>query len=108
MLKRYQVLLEHWMADHVKDMAERYDMSFSEMLRCVLSIKIIELVEINCPKYKSNVNKKNLENSVKLGNLDKMDREKFHRALSKVYFETQKAIEYFYEQECKKAKKEKA
>lgn len=106
MLKRYQVLLEDWMADHVKDVAGRYDLSFSEMIRCLLSMKIIELVEDNCPRYKSNIDKRNMERYIKIGNLEKMNREHFHKALSKVYFETQKAIEQFYKQDSRKAKEE--
>ncbi|MFH1045340.1 MAG: hypothetical protein V1727_00060 [Candidatus Omnitrophota bacterium] len=98
MLKRYQVLLEDWVADHIKDIAESYDLSFSEMLRCLLSTHIIELIEIRT-KYKSNVNWEKHRQFVKAKGVAEMDSAQFHKALSKLYFETQKAIEYFYEHE---------
>ena len=101
MLKRYQVLLEDWMVDHIKDMAGRYDMSFSEMLRVLLSAHTLELIELTT-RYKSKIDWKRHEKFVKAGNLDHMERSEFHKALSKLYFETQKAIENFYILEKKK------
>ncbi len=36
MLKRYQVLLPDWLEDYVKLLADKYDLSFSEIIRTII------------------------------------------------------------------------
>ncbi|MFC1666587.1 hypothetical protein ACFL0P_01775 [Candidatus Omnitrophota bacterium] len=94
MLKRHQVLLSDWQADHYKLVAIKYDVSFSEMLRMALCIDIMFATHRVFPSHKWSVDMKKLDSMLKKENiLESMGREKFHQFLSKLYFETRKATE---------------
>ena len=41
MLKRYQVLLPDWLEDNIKEIAEIFDLSFSEIIRLELCFAIL-------------------------------------------------------------------
>ena len=97
MLKRYQVLLEDWQADHYKLVAQKYDVSFSEMIRMALCIDIMHATRIAFPKHKWSVDFKLLEDAIKNRNIIETEgSEKFHVFLSKIYFETRKATEVWH------------
>ena len=94
MLKRYQILLEDWMADHYKLIADKYDVSFSEMVRMALCVDILSATRVTFPKYKPKIDDKKMEEAVKRGDIiDTIGAEKFHSFLSNIYFETRKATE---------------
>ena len=52
MLKRQQVLLDHWTTEHLKGISEKYDISFSEAIRILLALQIPRMVSIAYPKIK--------------------------------------------------------
>ena len=104
MLKRYQLLLNDWLADHIKKMAKRYGTSFSELLRAIAYLEYISLIEIEYPQYKDKLDKELLNKQIKSGNLDAMGKEQFRLSISKLNFEARKAIDFFNTQEAKKAK----
>lgn len=41
MLKRYQVLLPDWMEEYIKYLVDKYDLSFSEVIRGEICIAIL-------------------------------------------------------------------
>ncbi|RKY31417.1 MAG: hypothetical protein DRP74_04955 [Candidatus Omnitrophota bacterium] len=106
MLKRYQVLLSDWIADYIKFCAEKYDWSFSEALRLILSVEIVSWVSSVYPEYKPKFDSKEL---AKMGK-DYMKRapgkleEEFHKWISLIYFEARKATEFFIAQDNRKKK----
>ena len=103
MLKRYQVLLNGWLGDHLKAIAEKHDLSFSEVIRLGLCLMAGECISKTYPQYKfpdlkAKLHEFNRERDKK----SKVNPEEFHRFLSKVYFETRKAIEFWETEEKKK------
>jgi hypothetical protein len=106
MLKRYQVILEDWLADHIKQMADHYDMSFSESIRAALCLAYIDLIAQAYPKFKPNINREKAKKAIRAGNYDMMGMEDFHKRLSKLYFEARKAIDFYWniQEKNKKAK----
>ena len=105
MLKRYQVLLNDWIADYVKFIAEQYDWSFSEALRLIVSVEIIGWVSEMYPKNRSKLTEKELvaRNKIWLKKPKTLE-EEFHKAISTIYFEARKAVEFYIAQEKKKKK----
>lgn len=105
MLKRYQVLLNDWMADYIKFISEQYDWSFSEALRLVVSVEIIGWVSAMYPKNRSKLTEKELVARSKkwLKKPDTLE-EEFHKAISTIYFEARKSVEFYIAQETKKKK----
>jgi hypothetical protein len=106
MLKRYQILLPEWQANHYKLVSRKYDVSFSEMVRMALCIDIIAATHANLPKYKIDIDENRLKKMMKKRELvGAVQIEEFHSFLSKLYFETRKAAECWVEQENKIKKK---
>ena len=107
MLKRYQVLINEWLADHIKDITEKYDVSFSEAIRLTLCVEFGRHIAKRYPKYKYGITEEEIARmsipSEK--SMGKQELEKRHKFISKVYFEARKAIEYAREQEKKSKKK---
>ncbi|UCC95410.1 MAG: hypothetical protein JSW40_01330 [Candidatus Omnitrophota bacterium] len=94
MLKRYQVLIDDWQADHYKSIAAKYDVSFSEMIRMALCIDIMYATRVVFPQYKWSVDMRMLEKAIKKHDIvGTIGIEKFHSFLSKLYFEVRKATE---------------
>lgn len=105
MLKRYQVLLPDWLEDNIKLFAERYDLSFSEVIRAEICVAILSAVPKVYPEYKPDLTHEEIMKKLLGKNADKMEREEVHRWLSKIYFEARKAVEYRMSKEKKKRKK---
>ena len=105
MLKRYQVLLPDWLEDYVKLVADKYDLSFSEVIRAIMCNWILASVPNIYPELKLGITPKDIYEMVKAEAQDNMKREDMHRMLSKIYFESRKAAEYRIAQEKKKKKK---
>lgn len=104
-LKRYQVLLPDWLEDYIKHAAEKYDMSFSEVIRGELCFAILNIVPRDYPEFKPGITAKEISDiSLEYGK-GKMDREIVLKVMSKIYFEARKAAEYRLSKE-KKQKKE--
>lgn len=107
MLKRYQVILDDWLATEAKKMAVRYNMSFSEIVRAALCSKYLDTVSIAYPQYKSNLGKEEEKLAIKDGHYNNLGKDKFRSGLSRLYFETQKAIEFVNNREAAQPKKQK-
>ena len=103
MLKRYQILLNEWIAEHYKLVSNTYDVSFSEMVRMALCVDIMVATRAMFPHYKWKI-KENLLRDVmrERGILQTMGREQFHKFLSEIYFETRKATELWAQMEEEK------
>jgi hypothetical protein len=105
MLKRYQVLLPEWMEDYIKFLVERYDLSFSEIIRGQLCFSFLNTIINLYPEYKPGITSKNIIEAVRLDIRDEVKQEDLHKLLSKMYFETRKAVEYRMGKEKKPKKK---
>lgn len=105
MLKRYQVLLPDWLEDYIKYLADKYDLSFSEVIRVEVCIAVISTISKLYPDYKLGITPEDILKLIKQDAQENMEREEEHRILSKIYFETRKAIEHRFYVEKKKKKK---
>ena len=107
MLKRYQVLLPDWLEDYIKHLVDKYDMSFSEVIRAEICYSILSGVASVYPDYKLGITAQEISKLSKNYNQDKIERDEMHRVLSKIYFETRKAVEFRLDKERKNIKKNK-
>ncbi|MBN3039201.1 MAG: hypothetical protein JW869_07300 [Candidatus Omnitrophica bacterium] len=105
MLKRYQILLDDWLVSEAKKMAQRYRMSFSEIVRAALCSKYLDCVYLMYPNYDNKIDQDELKKVLKSRSFEKMGREEFQKRLSKLYFEAQKAIEFVNKQEARQSVK---
>ncbi|NIO19799.1 MAG: hypothetical protein GTN76_03425 [Candidatus Aenigmarchaeota archaeon] len=94
MLKRYQVLLPEWLEDYHKFLVDKYDLSFSEVLRIALCIEVLTIVPLLYSEYKAGISAEEISNLIKKKLDEKMDQDELHRFASKIYFEARKAVEY--------------
>jgi len=91
-LKRYQVLLPDWLESYIIQIAELYDLSFSEIIRSEICFSILSSIKLLFPEYKMEITPKEV---LELSTGQKeVETEEKHRLLSKIYFETRKALEY--------------
>lgn len=105
MLKRYQVLLPDWLEDNIKLFADRYDLSFSEVIRAKICVAILAAMPKVYPEYEPGLTLEEIMNMFIGTNAVKMEREEVHRMLSKIYFEARKAVEYRMAKETGQKKK---
>ncbi len=106
MLKRYQVLLNEWLADGIKFVSQKYDISFSEVIRVILCLEFIQGTSLAYPKYKT----KDIDTRIKKiikgrGKNEPLNSETMHKFFSDIYFETRKALEFMMAQQEKPKKK---
>jgi len=94
MLIRNQVLLTKWLEEHMKLIAKRADLSFSEMIRIMLCYGVLRTAPEVFPDCKSKIDKQLLLNLAKEGANLKTPQERKHQLVSQLYFETRKIIEY--------------
>jgi hypothetical protein len=90
MLKRFQVLLEDWQEEYLRLLTDVYDISFSEACRFLFSLGTLNAVEKAFPEYKYRITKEEVKQFID----PKTSQEDRHKLISKLYFETRKAIEY--------------
>jgi len=103
MLKRYQVLINDWLASHIKEVAKKYDMSFSEVIRVLLCLQVGKNITILYKQCRCKMCSAEYKRIIKDKNAKKdLDTEFFHKFLSKLYFETRKAVECWEKQEKNK------
>ena len=94
MLKRYQVLLNDWIEEYIKIVAEKYDLSFSAAIRINICLGILFTIPVINPEYEQTIDKKELlEYSKKAAN-GELKEEEIHQMMSLVLFEARKAVEY--------------
>jgi len=103
MLKRYQVLLEDWQEQYIKNRADKFDLSFSEVIRVDICVAIIAITTTLYPKYKPGISLAKILGELRkqLGKID-IHETSIHRHLSVIYYEARKAAEYRAKQESKK------
>ncbi|MFC1631982.1 hypothetical protein ACFL1I_00755 [Candidatus Omnitrophota bacterium] len=105
MLGRYQILLNDWQADHYKLVAKKYDVSFSEMIRMALCLDIIYATRLAFPKYRTKINDQVLKRVINKRQIaGNMTLAQFHSLLSKIYFESRKATEFWQEKKIKEVR----
>jgi hypothetical protein len=105
MLKKYQVLLQEWLEEHVKYLADRYGLSFSEMIRGQICISTLTAVRHIYPEYKPDITVEEILEMFKEQDKSVLSKDEMHRALSNIYFETRKAIEYWKDKDSERKKK---
>jgi len=104
-LKRYQVLLPDWLEEYIKYLADKYDLSFSEVIRVEICIAIVGTISKLHPEYKFGITPEEILDMIKKAIQENTESDEQHRILSQIYFETRKAIEYRFSQEKKQKKK---
>lgn len=105
MLKNYQVLLPDWLEGYIQYLADRYDLSFSEIIRSEMCFSIPVTMPSIYPEFKPGITVQELFKLRKEYSQDIKEREEMHRLMSKLYFETRKAVEYRLAKEKKLKKK---
>lgn len=94
MLKRYQVMLHHWLEELIEDFNDKYNMSFSTSLRAIMYVGVISMLQNYVKNYQPDYTIQNLISDLKKLEKGKGEIEK-SVILSNLYFETQKAIESY-------------
>jgi hypothetical protein len=95
MSKKFQVVLPDWMEEYLEALAARYDLTISELLRLELSLAFICFVNHFFPEYEGpTFEDLGIPTAKDVPALEKLDRERMHKVLSRFYFEARKAIEY--------------
>ena len=100
--KKYQVLLSNWMEDYIKFVAEKYDINFSAAIRVHMCLGILHVLSILDPENKIDIQSNELLELSKKASKNKLQEEDVHLVLSKVIFETRKAVEYRFSKEKSK------
>lgn len=99
MLKRYQVLLPDWLENYIIYQTKMYDFSFSEIIRLQICLSTLQAMKYFYPEYKSGLVLEEIFTEESLISPENIDRNEILRKISKIYFETRKAIEYRMEKE---------
>ncbi len=105
MLKRYQVLLPDWLEEYTMHLADRYNLSFSEIIRIQICFSTLSAVSSFYPDYKPGATIQEIS-KLALENIESnLSRKELDKLISKLYFETRKAVEYRLKKEKKQKKK---
>ena len=99
--KKYQVLLGNWMEDYLKFICERFDLNFSSVIRVYMCLGILFALSNTQLDYKIDLPKDELLKLSKKVSKDELLEEEIHQLLSKIVFETRKAVEYRLSKEKK-------
>ncbi len=105
MLKRYQVLLPDWLEDYIKIGVETYGFSFSELIRLEVCLSILTQIPALHPEYKPRVNLTDILKAINQVSKEGVNKKKYSRFVSQIYFETRKAVEYRMQKLEEKSKK---
>ena len=92
--KKYQVLLSKWMEDYLIFITEKYDLNFSSAIRVHMCLGILYVISVLNPEYKTDLSNKELAEYSKKAGKNELEEEEAHIMMSKVLFETRKAVEY--------------
>jgi hypothetical protein len=96
-MKTYQVQLPKWLEKYIKHRADLYDLSFSEVIRIQICLTILAFQSVSFPEYKADFSFKDVLERIKKKGKDKDNREETLEFVSKIYFETRKALDYQFE-----------
>jgi len=92
--ERYQVLLDDWLAEYIKFLAERYDLNSSTVIRAHICLAILSTLPALSPEYKPNLANKEVLEIAKKAAKDELEELDVHRILSKILYEARKAVEF--------------
>ena len=93
-LKRYQVMLGDWMEDYVKFVADRYDLTVSEVIRGHMCFGFLYAISMMYPEYELKLDNEKFGDLSKKMNQTDFDIEEFDQFRSKIIFEARKAVEF--------------
>ncbi len=99
MQKRYQVLIPDWLEEYIKWGVKKYKLSFSELIRLEICQAVLSYINERYPEYKTGFSMKSFLDGLRNYEKGEMDREALDKTISKIYFETRKAIEYRFSKE---------
>ncbi len=91
---RYQVLLDDWLADYIKFLTEKFDLSTSSVIRTNICVAILYTTQLLYPEFKHTISEKELRELATKEAKDELEEAELHRILSKVIFEARKAVEF--------------
>jgi hypothetical protein len=106
-LKRYQVLLPDWLGDWIEHLVDMYDLSFSEIIRAEICYSILAGTANLYPDHKLGLTVQEISKLSKKNATEEMNRDEMLKTISKMYFETRKAVEFRLAKERKNIKKNK-
>lgn len=98
MNRKYQVILPDWLEDYIKFLVDKYELNFSEVIRLQICYSVLCLMEKIYPEFESGLSVNDIA-TIPHEYPESQDREDLLRRLSKIYFETRKAVEYRLEKE---------
>ena len=103
MLKRQQVLINDWLIEHLQAIAKKYDISYSEVVRMGVCMHAIRSISRIYSEHNFGQSEEKIAKIIKdFNKTASLDEAKFHKAISDLYFETRKAVEFWNKEEKKK------
>jgi len=94
MSKKYQVILPNWLADYIEIISEAYELTISEVLRLEICFGILAATQQFFPEYEQKAPLAEIFKQHQDIKPKDIDREQFHKNISKIFFETRKAVEF--------------
>lgn len=94
MLKTYQVLLPNWLEEYIREMVERFDISFSEVIRLEVCFAIICALKYQYEDFEPSKIIEDIFNALQKETKGKIEREEILNLISTIYYETRKALEF--------------
>jgi len=86
--------MNDWLGEYYQSIAEKLDLSFSEIIRLALCKHIVDVTAIAFPKHKSKLDRKFFEKIVKERDMiSSLPAEDFHKFISSLYFEGRKCAD---------------
>ena len=102
MLKKYQVLLPDWLEEHVKYLAMKYDLSFSEIIRGEICYTTLSAIMHRHPEYTPKLSPDKIMELFQEHEYADSEETEVYRIMTDMYFETRKALEYWKEKKSDK------
>lgn len=94
MQKRYQVLLPDWLESYIKFLVDQHNFSFSEVIRLLICTSSLLAITRFHPEYKPDISFEEIFNPERKVDPRKMRKGELNKLMSKIYFETRKAVEF--------------
>ncbi len=94
MSKKYQVILPDWLTDYIEIISEEYELNISDVLRLEISLGILSATQQFFPEYEQKSLLAETFKQYKDIKPKDIEREQFHKNISKIFFETRKAVEF--------------
>jgi hypothetical protein len=93
-LRRKQVMITGWLDDFIKMVSQKYDISYSEVLRlCTSYFFAITLAAVNPKRYKMSITPQKIALVLKQRETDKRGFEESRKLMADIYWETKKILE---------------